>query len=203
MGPRRTRGHHPRRVDPGIRAAADLIQRTRSPRRRHRRGCPAPRGYRRRRHLPRSDRGRQPQRDGRPAGGRGVRGAARHRQDQRPRARRRVRRARYLDALSDRLDDRRDECAARVPALRVGGDARAERSPPGRGESPPARIPGSRDDDHARPDAGAGCVDGGVDRVRIGRRRGEGRVLPGQGAARLGPRSGVDGEGSRSCPADR
>ena len=36
------------------------------------------------------------------------------------------------------------------------------------------------------------------DRVRPGRRRWQGRVLPGQGAARRGPRGGPHGEGPRS-----
>ena len=66
-------GHHPRHRDLGVRPAAGDVRGRRHPRRRHRRGRPAPGRRRGRRRLPGPDRGRQPQRHGRPARDRGAR----------------------------------------------------------------------------------------------------------------------------------
>ena len=107
------------------------LRRDRRPRRRHGRGRPAPRRHGGRRRLPRPDRGRQPERHGGTARGRGIRGRARHRQDQRPGARRRVRRARHRHPVSDGPDGRRRERVPRVPAIRLAGHARPSGHHPG------------------------------------------------------------------------
>ena len=167
------------------------VRRHRAPRRRHRRGRPAPRRRRGRRPVPRPDRGRQPQRHGRPAGRRGARRPQDGRQDQRPGPRRGVRPPGHRHAVPDQ------------PDVRGGAGlhwARRCRSSPG--IYPPqqtARAPDRRDGSPASSPATSAARrpvhPGGLGHVRARRGRRQGRVLPDQGAHRVGPRGGPHGEG--------
>ena len=174
-----------------------------------------------RRPVPGDDRGRQPQHHGRPARGRGLPGRPGDRQDQRPAPGPGLRRAGHRDDLPDRPDDQRDPLPPQA-----AGRRRARR--PIRQRPAPPRRPAPKGPSGARPGhrairrptataspggsrsapstrsitcrlGTAAPRAGGLSRVRPGHRRRQGRLLPGQGAARLGPRGGPDGEGPGPC----
>ena len=171
---------------------------TRTPRRRHGRGRPAPGRRRGRRRLPGPDRGRQPQHHGRPAGQRG----ARHRHGSSPRSTTRCGRQAYAELgiatlCRTGLMARRRQRLPRPAGLGPAGHARPDRPPRRHRSTSPIGpstdgTPGLADATHRDP--------GGLSRVRARRRRGEGRLLPRQGAHRIRPRGRAHGEGPRRAP---